>query len=319
MTHMNKMYETLENFLIDTNEKSNEEKIFNIIVSKKGFCDYIYEYSSIYDLHPTRSISKLIVALCIGRLLYSKECMCSVLKDVNTPIWPLLSRIVTIKNNENIEFLKRVTIKHLLTQTTGYDNKELLFSNTIKNIDSNSLLDYVINEPIINKVGDKFVYSNASAFILSVVFQEATGQSVYSYAIENIFDPLLINNHTWSFYGKYCAGCTGLFLSNNDLQKIGQLLLLDDNKQYEVIPRQFLIDMFTPQITIDKCYYINPFRPNSYGYFVWICDNSIYYINGKMGQYIIISQENKTIITMQANLSNTYPVLKQLIPIISNC
>lgn len=316
MTIVNKRYETLETFLNDTNKNSDEEKIFSIIVSKKGVTDYIYDFSSIHDLHPTRSVCKIIVALCIGRFLYSKESRNTMLRDFDMPIWPLLCKLVTLKNDDNLEVLKKITLKHLLSQTTGYDNKELLFSHTIKNIDSGSLLDYVINEPIPNEPGVKFVYSNASAFILSVIFQETTGQSIYSYAKEFIFDPLLIKNHSWKYYGKYCAGCTGLSLSNNDLHKIGQLLLFDNEIYHEIIPKQFITDMLTPQISVGKPYCFNPLHPKSYGYFVWICDNSIYYISGSRGQYIIVSPSNSIIVTMQANISDTYPVIKQLIPII---
>lgn len=311
MIDWDKYYVLLNNFLIDLNSRKFNEKIYNVIISRNGIKDFIYEYTSINDLYQTRSISKLISALCVGKLIDSQKYKIgNRVLDVDSCIWPIFQGNIKIHSLKNIEYFKKVTIKHLLTQSVGYDNNELLFSHAIKDIAPTKLLDYVFNEPIIHEPGKTFVYSNASAFILSVLFQELTGRSLHVYAQEKIFDPLLITQHSWEFYGEYCAGGTGLSLCNKDLNKLGNLILNGGIvNNISIISRTFIHEMVSPHVTIDSRYYKNPLMPHFYGYFMWIGKKPFYYINGRNGQYIIVSPISNTVISMQANIKETNTVL----------
>lgn len=92
---------------------------------------------------------------------------------LDTKVYPILKKLVDIKNENNIEKIKKWDIKTLLTHTTGY--KEMIMTAKEikeKNLDINNILKYVLNVDIPYQVGTKFVYNNVEPFILSVFFQE---------------------------------------------------------------------------------------------------------------------------------------------------
>jgi len=266
-------------------------------------------------LHEVRSIGKLVVSLCIGILidsgLYSVD---DEQLSLNTQIWSILSEKVHLLNTTNIVFLKKLTIKNLLTQTTGYSNDELLFSATLKNHNYDELLDIVFNEPINNEPGELFVYSNASAFILSAFIQELTGESLYEYAKKVLFVPLDIIKHSWINYGKYCAGATGLYLMSEDVYKLGKLMLDKGAWNHkQIVSEVFINEMIKAQVEIlDDKWRKHPLSPTGYGFFMWISNSDRYYISGAKGQYLIIKPSKEIIVSVLSNQENTIPLLNSL-------
>lgn len=116
-------------------------------------------------LHELRSCSKLLAAIAIGIAIDKK------MLTLDTKVYPILKKLVDIKNENNIEKIKKWDIKTLLTHTTGY--KEMIMTAKEikeKNLDINNILNYVLNIDIPYQVGTKFVYNNVEPFILSVFF-----------------------------------------------------------------------------------------------------------------------------------------------------
>ena len=106
-----------------------------------------------------------------------------------------------------------------------------------KQLDTSNIINYALNADIPYEVGERFAYNNVEPFILSVFFQEKFGINLSEFIKDNIFDKLDIKKYKWDNYGKYCPGCTGLFLKHSDFHKIGKLLLNDGKyNDIQVIP-----------------------------------------------------------------------------------
>lgn len=271
-----------------------------------------FDYST--HIHGVRSISKFIVALCVGNLMLSpsgnKEfCFCPDMK-----IWPLIEPLVKSIDQRSLSKLKGATIKHLLTQTIGYEHDNLLFSNTLGNADPKDYFDILMKEPIIFENGERFRYSNATAYLLSVVFQEFTGENLYEFAQKNLFSPMNISPRGWTNYGKYCAGATGLKMECVDLHKLGQLLLQNGNwRGRQIISPKFITDMIRPHVVLNSDYSIHsPLSPIAYGYFLWIDSHSNCYASGADGQYMFISPSKKHVLTIFAKQPDTKPLQRAI-------
>jgi CubicO group peptidase (beta-lactamase class C family) len=264
------------------------------------------------SLHEVRSISKLIISLCLGIAIESKfYSIDNEPLSLNSHIWSTLSDKVDLKNSSNRSYLEKLTIKNLLTQTIGYVNEDLLFSNSLKNKNIEKLLDFVINEPILFEPGQYFSYSNASAYILSAFFQELSGENIYKYSQRVLFKPLNILSHSWLNYGQYCAGATGLFLKVEDLHKIGKLMLNNgvyENKQ--ILSEKFISEMTKGHVKIDDPKWsTHSLSPYSYGFFIWINYN-FYYISGARGQYLVIYPSKKLVVSIISNQEDSIQLIE---------
>jgi CubicO group peptidase (beta-lactamase class C family) len=93
----------------------------------------------------------------------------------------------------------KITIKNLLYHTSGLrDYLGLLWLSGISwdnEITEQSVLNLLVKQKDLNfPPGDKFLYSNSGYIALAVIIRRITGQSIGTFAKENIFIPLKMNN-----------------------------------------------------------------------------------------------------------------------------
>ncbi len=255
-------------------------------------------------LQEVRSLSKFVLGMCIG-VLHEID---SSSFPIEMEIWPYIKmhyngKVLPAPSTE----LKQAKVWHLLTQTIGFEKKELLFSHTVKDINPELYLDYLLKEPIIYENGEKFCYSNASAYLLSVVFQQFLGMNLYDFAIDKLFNPLKIDSHEWGNYGSYCCGATGLKLHCKDIHKLGILVLKNgvwNNRR--IIHSEYLKDMTSAKVKIEDPTFVNkPLSPTHYGYFTFIDKEKNYFANGARGKYIVVLPEKSLVLTVIADTSAT--------------
>ena len=271
-------------------------KIDSIMVDDNGLLSsYFYNPDS---LHEMRSISKVMIVLAYGIAIDRKM----VVKDqpitTETYVYPILKNLTTIKK-ENVEKIKKWQIKTLLTYSTGYAN-QMFSEKFIKGRDEKTFIDYVLNYDLPNNPNEKYVYNNAEIFLLSVYFQEAFGINITEFILKEIFNPLGIKKFIWKNYGKYCPGGTGLYISHNDLFKIGELIL---HKGYfngkQIISKKFIGEMCSAQIITP--YAIKPERvlpKTGVGYIMHISRDGYFFKDGANGQYMIINFDKNLLITI---------------------
>lgn len=264
-------------------------------------------------LHELRSCSKLLVAMAMG-IAIDKGMF-----SLDTLIYPILKNVVYIKNKKNIEKISKWNIRTLLTHTTGYE--EIIMSAKEikeKQLDTSNIINYALNVDIPYEVGERFAYNNVEPFILSVFFQEKFRINLSEFIKENIFDKLDIKEYKWDNYGKYCPGCTGLFLKHSDFHKIGKLLL--NNGKYnniQVIPEEWINEMCKMQFeTPEICKKERVLPKYGVGYFTFISRDEIVFRDGSNGQNIIIDKNKNLLITIMStepNMKNITEVLRNLI------
>jgi CubicO group peptidase (beta-lactamase class C family) len=261
-----------------------------------------------------RSIAKPIACLALGKALDQGMTWAGEAVSLSTKVWPLLSEIVDARAVEAEDAWKQVTIRDLLRSTIGHKTG-LLFSKDIKGRDPSSLLDYVVSQPIPGKVGKDFVYSNAGLFVLSSLISKFSGVDLDQFVQDHLFSPLGVRDVKWERFGRTVAGCTGLWMSNVDLHRVGRLLLNDGSIDgVQIVPSAFIAEMKTPQVPVPTHRFVpgRAFPKWSYGLCLWICEDGTYYCDGTDGQYLIVFPNKKAVATLLASQPDTIPISDSL-------
>ena len=270
----------------------------SVIVSCGNKCFNIKTFEDNTELHETRSLAKIVVSLAIGKWLEE-----SMTISLNTNIWSLLVGV------QDVHY--PTTIKDLLMQSAGYSNSTLLM-NKYTEAKKEEYFQLMMKLKQDYQPGTRFVYSNASYYLLSVLFQKVSSINIYEYVQQKIFDVLEIFDSKWENWGEFCAGASGLYLKPKDVHKIGLLLLKDGvHEDKRVISSSYIREMKKMKIALNKCQSKNPLRPIGYGYGLWYVSQYVHYINGAGGQYIIINERKNTVITIMSS-GNIYPLLEQI-------
>lgn len=273
----------------------------SVIFSCENECFHIKIFGGNKELHETRSLSKIIISLAIGKWLEENADI-----SLNTNVWSLL-----VQKQDAQKTYYKTTIKDLLIQSAGYSNSTLLMGEhtTAKKEEYLGLLltlgqDY--------KPGTRFVYSNVAYYLLSVLFQSVSSINIYEYIQQTIFNDLEIYDSKWENWGDFCAGSTGLYLKPSDVHKIGLLILNNGAyKNKRVINSSYINEMKRKQIILDGYKTKNPLKPIGYGYGLWYVNTNLQYISGANGQYIIIDGKKGIVITIMST-GEIYPILSQI-------
>ena len=299
--------DAIKNNITILSKKIDCLNIDSIFVEHDGKIDKFFYNEE--KLHELRSCSKLLVAIAIGIAIDKK------MLTLDTKVYPILKKLADIKNENNIEKIKKWDIKTLLTHTTGY--KEMIMTAKEikeKNLDINNILNYVLNVDIPYQVGTKFVYNNVEPFILSVFFQEKFKIKLSDFINENIFKKIDIKKYQWDDYGKYCPGCTGLFLKHSDFHKIGKLLLNEGvYNGIQVVSKNWINMMCSLKFEISSVYKTKVALPMlGAGYYIFISKEGYVFRNGSNGQYIILNRDNNLLITIMSSEENRENVMEIL-------
>ena len=163
--------------------------------------------------HTMYSISKTVTATAIG--IAAEEGFLS-LDDKVKDIFP------DYTSGVNDSYLDKLTIKHLITMTSGKDPS--VFEDKTKG----SWISSYFSSPWYNEPGKEFKYVNENIYMLSVIIKRKTGLSVRDFLNPRLFEPLGIDYPFWEtdMYGNE-AGGWGLYLKTEDLAK---LMLLYANR-----------------------------------------------------------------------------------------
>lgn len=290
-------------------DKNGDSLVMHDLLIKTA--DATYEHNFRKDAQPSdvRSISKTILTLALGRVMFLADAGNYPPIDEESEIYPIIKKAINPENTDNLAKLKQVKIKHLITHTIGYEDV-LLMRGDIMSMDQFKLLDYVINYPIVHEPGEHYLYSNAGFYLLSVVLEEFLQEDLTSFLVREFFSPLGIEEFQWDKYGKYLAGATRLWLRPADLVKIAEVFLKQGEVNGEAfIEKDWLDKMRTARTYtkgLDKPDYT--FRRYAYGYGTWLAKEPFYFAHGTDGQRLIMLPEEQTIILTLAEQVDTEPI-----------
>ena len=126
---------------------------------------------------------------------------------------------------------ENVTIEHALTHKIG-------FTTGFLDIDTEDVLAYpdedylniVLSHPLGYPPGSRFVYSDAAFYLLSRIVLKASGRELDEVLRERLITPLGFRQIAWSRCpGGHTIGATGLYISSEDMVKLGWLYVNNGN------------------------------------------------------------------------------------------
>ncbi len=229
------------------------------------------------------STSKTIVALALG-LLYDEGKV-----DLDKPVVKILG-IEKKVNNKN----KRITLRHLLTMSTGITFNEMETSASTKWIKS------FFDSGTKFKLGTKFEYNSLNTYIVSVCVDKLAGKELGELVKERIFNPLDINDTYFDVSPEgHFKGGWGLYILPEDMGKIG--IMIRDGGLYNgkrILSEEWINMMTHTQFEATKCNHIL-----DYGFQMWVDDKKNFCVaNGMYDQNIMIYRNSGTVlITACAN------------------
>jgi CubicO group peptidase (beta-lactamase class C family) len=127
------------------------------------------------------------------------------------------------------ERMAEVTLKDLLTMRTGIrarDSYIYQHEGLWEMFAADDLIEYFFSLPLDAEPGTRFDYSSLAYFMVSAIIEKTTGMDPVSYARENLFDPLGIEDITWSTNPKSPGlGFSPMWMKPHDMGKFGLLYL----------------------------------------------------------------------------------------------
>ena len=294
-------------------DKNGNHLNMNSIMVSDDYNTFTYYFTKREKID-LRSIPKPILCLAVGAAIENGLEFNGEKIALETPVWKYLSKYATINNDEQRAKWEKIKLIDLFRITFGHE-KGIMFSKDVREHNEDELINYIVNYPIKYESGQHFVYSNAGGYLISSLISEYCGVSADEFVDYYIFSKLGIKDFTWKKYGKYCAGCTGLKMFNEDIHKIAKLIL--NNGYFEdqsIVPVSWIEEMRKPQVQAPTHRYIydRAFPKWSYGLNLWICEDGNYYCDGSDGQYLIIIPKKRIAVTALGYQSDTLPVSEAL-------
>lgn len=278
--------------ILDKNNRSHGIHSLIIMKNSKVISENFWAPYKPNIPHMLYSLSKTFTGTAIGMLmdeglLLLDEKICDIFRDE-------LPRQSLFFSND----LKDMTVRHLLTMTSGSRFNELgsvLDGDWIKMFLESSLKF----EP-----GEEFDYNSLNTYMLSAIVVKRSGMSLSEFLRIRLFEPLGIASYNWEKCPKGIEkGGWGLALTLEDAMKLGDLYL---NKGV-FDGKRILSEKFIKTATINHAPEIKDERKHGYGYQLWIGEkHGAYHFNGAFGQYVIVIPKFNAVIGIYSGNVNLF-------------
>jgi CubicO group peptidase (beta-lactamase class C family) len=233
--------------------------------------DWWHPYYRHSELHSLQSVTKTITSVIIGVAIARRE-----FPDISTTVLSFFDT-ATIKNIDDRK--RKMTIRHLLTMTSGFEWNENLSYSDPKNDcmvmeASFDWVQYVIDKSMSFEPGQTFNYNSGASQLLCYIFQKATGKDIEEYASQFLFSPLGIDKFFWKRTPTGLPDTEGgLYLAATDLAKIYYLYLKEGNwNGKQLVTSEWVKASVTPVIPLGQV---------KYGYKWWL-----YHYNNDNSKYV---------------------------------
>ncbi|HEY7236680.1 MAG TPA: serine hydrolase [Gemmatimonadaceae bacterium] len=252
------------------------------------------------DLHTLQSVTKTITSMVIGTAVTRGD-----FPSIDTPVLSFFDTTAVA----NVDGRKRrMTVRSLLTMTSGFDwNENLPYAdprNTAIGLEESAdWTKYTIDRPMATEPGTVFNYNSGASALLAYLFVKATGQDIEEYAARHLFAPLGIQRWYWKRSPTGLPDTEGgLYLEARDLAKLWYLVLEQGEWDgHQVLSKDWVHASITPSIATSQA----PGAPR-YGYSWWLYsfgrDTSEYYWAGSGfgGQWPIVLPNEDMVVVFNA-------------------
>lgn len=243
------------------------------------------------DLHSMQSVSKTVSSIIIGIAMTRGDFKAG----LDTPLLKYFD-VAKVKHVDDRK--RRITLRHVLTMTTGLDWNEEVAYDDPKNDSSlmeaaDDWVQYVIDRPMAQEPGKVFNYSSGVSELLAHIFQKETGQDIAKYGEKFLFTPLGMD-HYWKRTPLGVVDTEGgLFLKNSDLAKIGYLYLNGGEWEgKQLVSKEWVKESLTPFIDAEEGF--------KYGFKWWLLPRTdrqgyVWMARGFGGQRLMVFPEENLI------------------------
>jgi CubicO group peptidase (beta-lactamase class C family) len=235
------------------------------------------------------SMAKSITAMLVGCAFKD-----GLIKSVNEPVANYLDEF-------KVGNLQKITIKHLLTMSSGLGFKEdysSMFSwpaEAYYGSDVNSLT--IEQAKVCAEPGKTWFYKGGDTQLLGIILKKVTGKTVAQYASEKLWKPMGAEQPAfWSLDEQGMEKVSCCWYSNaKDFARIAKLMMNYGNwNGLQIIDSAYVVDAITPVILLDS----KGNKSKQYGYQWWLMNHKghdVFYARGIRGQYIFAIPDTKTI------------------------
>lgn len=292
--------ETLINLIHETPNKD-----FRGLVVIKDNKLIIEEYFGTYmwnTIHDVRSAGKSVTTLLLGAAI--KE---GLIKSLDQSIYSLFS---PSKNPSINADYKKIKLRDVLDMASGLDadSDDWRTPGQASNwISLGDWKEYVLNIPLKNTPGKRFVYADIHPLLIGLAIEEASGMSLKDYAQQKLFDPLEIKQVYWFTNGANQTGAAGnLYLTTLDFAKLG-LLITNDGKWNgkQIIDPDYINSIINTKMPLPEAW--GSFA-DSYGMF-WYKSSKTFagkkmdylFASGLGGNHLVVIPEEEIIISVTSS------------------
>jgi CubicO group peptidase (beta-lactamase class C family) len=289
----------LDEMLADIRRQSTP--LYSLLVIRNG-----YMVSETYfrgDDAGTRrelySVTKSVVATLVGIAVDRGD-----MADLDAPVLGCFPER-TFAHTDDLK--EAMTLRHLLTMTSGLDWGE--GDSTYRAMYmSGDWVRYVLDIPMRQAPGERFVYCSGCSHLLAAIVQQRAQGNLEDYARRHLFGPLGIKSFKWD---RDSAGIPiggwGLQLTPRDMARLGYLYLRRGEWEGKQVVSAGWIDAATQRhVATDGAL--------GYGYQWWIYpDHGAYVALGRYGQTIFVAPEHDLVVVTTARIEGGHEAIFRLI------
>ena len=281
-------------------------KVDSITIVRNGYlvmdtCFYPFPENT---KHHLRSCSKSVISALVGIAIEK-----GYIKYADQPVLSFFPDRTVANLDEN---KKKITLRHLLTMTSGLDCRDGNQDRWIgmyQMLGSKDWTQWVLDRPMKEAPGLHFEYSNCVTYLISAILQEATGMRSLDFARQHLFAPLGIDDASWDTNPQGVDfGYSRLWLKPHDMAKIGWLYL--NNGRWDglqVVPAAWVESSVQGQVEAQPTF-------SRYGYQWWVGDG-FYAAVGASAQFIFVAPDENlvAVITGATPMGQPFSMVRDLL------
>ncbi len=255
----------------------------------KIFVERYFAGADASTLFDVRSVTKSIVSTLTGLAVEEGH-----LTGLDQTLGEILPPEIGLSDEQ-----ERISIRHLLTMTAGFEWNESGGDDYQKWINSEDHIAALLERPLIAEPGTRFTYNSAAVHLLGVALETAVGETLPSLARRRLFAPIGISRVAWEpFLEGRVNGGSGIDLRARDLARFGQLFLQDGmSADQRVLPTGWVEEATSPAFSWRAAY--GPLTRYTYGRLWWISESqpeTAFLAWGYGGQYVYVVPDLRVVV-----------------------
>ena len=275
--------------MLNALEKDKRVNLHSLICLKDGevICECAHPGYGVNTWHLSHSMSKTVTGIAIGMLV----------DDGLVTTDTLLHDIFPEYHSKDAN-IEKITVKHLLTMTTGVRFCEA------GSVTETRWTDAFFASSCAFEPGSEFAYNSMNSYILAHIVVKLTGKSLTEFLDERLFGPLYITNRFWEKSAEGIEkGGWGLYLSAESWAKIGYMMLSGGVFEGQrILSERWVGESHQRHVATPDT--IGHF---DYGYQMWSsAEGDDYLFNGMLGQNVWICPHNDLVVVILAGSNELF-------------